>query len=51
VQSAAKKLRDKGVEISSEIDDVPLVDLVPRHADETPLLALAEPEELIPDQV
>jgi len=44
VQSAAKRLRDKGVEISSEIDEVPLVDLVPRHADESPLLALVEPE-------
>jgi DNA recombination protein RmuC len=45
VQSAAKRLRDKGVEIGSEIDDVPLVDLVPRHADESPLLALVELED------
>ena len=35
----------KGSRSAAEIEDVPLVDLVPRHADESPLLALVEPED------
>jgi DNA recombination protein RmuC len=51
VLSAGKRLRDKGIEVGKrEIEDVPLIETQPRHA-ERALLPVAEPEELIPDQV
>ncbi|WP_295527477.1 DNA recombination protein RmuC [Novosphingobium sp. Chol11] len=50
VLSAGKRLRDKGIEVGKrEIEDVPLIETQPRHA-ERGLLPLTEPEELIPDQ-
>lgn len=44
VQTSAKRLRDKGIQIGKrEIEDVPLVEALPRHADaeELPALPLA----------
>jgi DNA recombination protein RmuC len=43
VQSAARKLKDKGIEIGKrEVEDVPLVETTPRHGGEAPALAYDE---------